>query len=429
MTQRLKLIASVIVLTLVAATATLVARVTAGPETMQVTAFFSKTIGLFPAARVDVLGVAVGRVVSVTPAGNDVKVVMKIDKTQKIPADAHATIVPISLISDRYIQLFPPYQAGPALREGAMIGTDRTFIPAELDDLLSQLKKLLDALQTGTTEGTPAIGAVMKNLAEALRGTGGDLSGTLAGGGKLAATVLARSEDIDGIIEHLTALVNALAQRRNDLTLLNTRMAQALGAIAGERTSLGDALSNIDLLTSQLASIVHDHKSALETDVKTLAATTAAVIRHQDSLIRTLQWTPVLDDGVEAEHNGGAVHPTGTNGNSGPSHIDVRDSHFTTCPPGVPVGVCILLGLNGTPLSAPAIGSTAPSTASPKVTTPQTQAPAGSSEADLLDLLQNLPLLGGTDEVAPSSSVPGGPLGGMFDGLGGAVYHALRWFS
>jgi phospholipid/cholesterol/gamma-HCH transport system substrate-binding protein len=416
-TARLRLISLLILATFLAGAGTMVARVTAGPETVEVTAFFSKTIGLFPAARVDVLGVAVGRVVSVTPAGGDVKVVMRINRTQKIPADAHATIVPISLISDRYIQLFPPYRQGPAMQAGAVIGTDRTFIPAELDDLLLQLKKLLDALQTGTDEGTPAIGAVMKNLAQALQGTGGDLNKTLAGGGKIAATVLARSADIDGIVEHLTALVNALAARRNDLTLLNTRMAEALGAIANERTSLGDALANIDLLTSQLSSLVHDHKTALEADLKVLAATTAAVMRHQDSLIRTLQWTPVLDDGGEYQHNGGIVHPGGTPSNPGPTHIDVRDSHFATCPPGVPVGVCVLLGLNGTPLSMPDIASAL----SPSSPAAQASTPAVPDPTNLLDLLGSL--MPGSD----TSSTPDDPLGGILNGVGGVLNHTLRW--
>src|SRR5437867_3430290 len=180
---------------------------------------------------------------------------MKIDRSRKIPADARATIVPISLISDRYVQLFPPYSSGATLQNGAVIGTDRTFIPAELDELLAQLKKLLDALQQGTTEGSTALGTLVSNLSNSLRGVGGDISATLAGGGKVSATVLARSADLDAIVVHLSSLVSALAQRRADLVDLNTHLAEALGAIAGERGSRGGARSNNARLNYQLQSL------------------------------------------------------------------------------------------------------------------------------------------------------------------------------
>jgi len=419
-TRRLRFAALAITLTLLADIATIGVRAVSGPETIDLTAVFSKTIGLFPSSQVRVLGVSVGRVISVTPQGEDVKVLMRVEKTRKIPADARATIVPISLISDRYVQLFPPYEAGPVMRTGAVIGTDRTFIPAELDDLLAQLKKLLDAVRSDTPEGTAAIGQFINNLAAALKGTGADLSATLGGAGGLSGTVLARSADVDGIVVHLSALLSALSQRRADLIEVNAKLADALGAIAAEHTSLDGALANIDLMTGQLSSLVHDHKAALETDLKTLAKTTQVVIRHQDSLIRTLDWLPVLDDGVEGEHEGGAVDVTAS-----PVHIDVRDAHFTSCPPDVPVALCVLLDLNGTPLpvasSTPAGGK--------ESRPPSSSQPAHSTAPSIFDLLRALPSPSepGLPALPTPTSTPGGTVGGLIDRLGGTLDIAIRW--
>ena len=48
------------------------------------------------------------------------EVTMYIDSKYKVPADAFAQIVPISLISDRYVQLAPAYTGtGPTLNDGA----------------------------------------------------------------------------------------------------------------------------------------------------------------------------------------------------------------------------------------------------------------------------------------------------------------------
>ena len=86
----------------------------------------------------------------------------------KVPADAFAQIVPISVISDRYVQLHPPYTGGPVLEDGAVLEIDRTQIPAELDDVFKQLKKLLDAIEPGE-EGEPgALGDLIVALNEAL---------------------------------------------------------------------------------------------------------------------------------------------------------------------------------------------------------------------------------------------------------------------
>jgi hypothetical protein len=189
---------------------------------------------------------------------------------------------------------------------------------------------------------------------------------------------------------------------------------------------LGGTLSNVALLTDQLSSLVHDHKAALETDLQTLAKTTQALIRHQDSLVRALQWVPVLDDGVEGNHNGGAVHI----GGPGPVHIDVRDAHLNTCLPVVPAALCVLLGLEGIPASAspPAASQKAPG-AGPSVA-PTAPAPPTSAAPDLLDLLRSLRLGGPSASASPQpapSSTPGGPIGGLLDRIGGALDHAVRW--
>src|SRR5919106_7097105 len=116
-------------------------------ETYEVKAYFEKAIGLFPNSDITILGVAVGKVTKVDPQGERVEVTMKIPEKHKIPADATAQIVPISVISDRYIEFAPVYESGPTLEDGDEVPIENTQIPAELDDVFKQLKKLLDAIE------------------------------------------------------------------------------------------------------------------------------------------------------------------------------------------------------------------------------------------------------------------------------------------
>jgi phospholipid/cholesterol/gamma-HCH transport system substrate-binding protein len=418
--QRIRLTAWAIVITFLAGAIAL-AIPRGGEGQITITAYFTKAIGLFKDSHVRVLGVDVGRVTSVEAEGPKVKVVMTVDAARKIPADARAVVVPISLIADRYVQLTPVYSSGPVLKDGAVIDTQRTAIPAELDDLLSQLKKLLDAVRAGTLAHPESIGAAVRNLAAALQGAGDDLSATLGGGGALSGAITENAPAIEASVTRLADLLSAIAARRDDIAGLNANLAQALGAIASEHSTLSSALGNIALLTEQLGTLVKEHRPELESDISILAKTSNVLTRHQDSLITSLDWLHVLADGAEGDHNGGAIHQYG----NGPFHIDVRDAHLFACPPGVPPSICLLLGLSGVPLSLSAKTpgqAGAPSGATSVGTTPPS-AVAGPDPTNLLDLLPKLPLAGSsqtTSEGTPS-------LRDVFDGLGGLLDRALGW--
>lgn len=392
-------------------------------EPFNVTAYFTKAIGLFPESRVRVLGVSIGRVTSVTPVGSKVRVEMRLDPDVNVPADAKAVIVPISLISDRYVQLTPVYASGPRLRNGAVIDTDRTSIPAELDDLLAQLKKFLDAVEAGTRENPESLGLAVKNLAAALAGAGEDLSKTLAGAGALGGAASENAAAMDAIVGELSRLFGALADRRNDIALLNTRLAQALGAVANESDSLNGALSNLALLTEQLNSLVAAHRTDLEADLAILAKTTKILTERQQSTIQTLDWLPVLADGAENAHNGGALHV-----DANVPHIDVRDAHLFPCPVGVPSTLCLLLGLTGGGLP---IGATVPGAA--PATPPAGAAPKGPATTPSLpdpgNLLDLLPKVGRLLPQPTATSDSTGTLRDIVGGLGGLLDGAWRWFS
>ena len=103
----------------------------------RVTAYFTKSIGLYANSDVRILGIKVGTIDSVVPQGDRVKVTMSIDDTYKVPAQAKAVILAPSLVSDRYVQFAPVYDGGPKMQDGADIPIERTAIPVELDAVYS----------------------------------------------------------------------------------------------------------------------------------------------------------------------------------------------------------------------------------------------------------------------------------------------------
>jgi len=75
------------------------------------------------------LGVAVGKIVSIEPQPQRAKITFWVDDEYKVPAGVKAVILSPELITARSIALTPMYSSGPALPSGAVIPQDRTRGP------------------------------------------------------------------------------------------------------------------------------------------------------------------------------------------------------------------------------------------------------------------------------------------------------------
>src|SRR5688500_17704156 len=250
-------------------------------ETYTVTAYFTKTIGLFENSDVDILGVPVGKVTNISPQGDQVEVVMEIPTEHKIPADAFAQIVPISVISDRYVQLHPGSQGGDYLRDGAVIDVDRTQIPAELDDVFKQLKKLLEAIEPGKKGEPGALGELIVQLNETLKGKEQDLKGTLINASALTGTLADANEDLSALLVNFDRLFSRLATRAGSLGTLNRNFAIVMTALAQSEGDLRGTLANLGDLTHEVGDLLRDNGDRLGGDLTRAAKITSAVIENR----------------------------------------------------------------------------------------------------------------------------------------------------
>ncbi|SKV46790.1 Putative Mce family protein [Mycobacteroides abscessus subsp. massiliense] len=75
----------------------------------------------------------IGKVTKITSRGTYMEVEFTVDSKVKVPADAKAVTVSTSILTDRHIELTPVYRGGPTLKNGDIIGLDRTKTPVEFD--------------------------------------------------------------------------------------------------------------------------------------------------------------------------------------------------------------------------------------------------------------------------------------------------------
>lgn len=287
-------------------------------ETYTVTAYFTKAIGLFENSDVNILGVPVGKVTNIQPQGDRVKVVMELPTRYKVPADAFAQIVPISIIADRYVQLAPVYEGGEYLQDGAVLDVDRTQIPAELDDVFRQLKKLLEAIEPGE-EGEPgALGELIVQLNDTLKGSEQDLKGTLINASALTGSLADANEDISALLVNFDRLFTRLATRAGSLGTLNRNFAIVMTALAESQNDLRGTLANLGDLTHEVGDLVRDNGDRLGGDLTRAARITSSVLKNRASVEESLEWLPVVGEGSKKAHHPAPVGAT-----------DVRDNLLT----------------------------------------------------------------------------------------------------
>ncbi len=253
--------------------------------TDSVTAYFRSATGLFEGDPVRVLGVNVGRVVSIEPQSDAVKVRLRLNRSVDVPADAKALIVAQSLVSGRFLQLAPVYTDGPKLVGGADIPMDRTAVPMEWDDLKKQLTRLTEAVgpdTTGSSAATRMLGVAEDNLA----GNGESINSSITQMSKVMGTLAAGRGDLFAPIRSLQKLTEALSSSHEQLMQFNGRIA-TVSSVLSNTDALNDALHGLDSAMTDIKKFLDTNGQAMTNSMSKLAEATN-LVREKDKQLRGL---------------------------------------------------------------------------------------------------------------------------------------------
>lgn len=272
-----------------------------GGPTKKVSAQFASAIGIYSGTPVRILGVNVGQVTGVHPNGAYVRVDMEYDGNYTLAGDANAIEVANSLVSDRYIQLTPLYDASRdhdnVLANNAVIGLQHTGGPAELDDIFASLDKLAVALgPQGANKGGQTSGPLSELLRVAaanLKGNGAAFGRSITNLSQAAETLANNRTNFFGTIRHLRTFTEALHASDGQIRLFNQQLAQVASDLASERTDIGGALHDLGLALDDVGRFVKQNASKFHTDIQGLEDFTGLLVKQKSSLNETLAVAPV----------------------------------------------------------------------------------------------------------------------------------------
>src|SRR4051812_906181 len=180
--------------------------------TNTVVAYFPQTLALYAGDKVQIMGVRVGSIDSIEPAGDKMKVTFTYSSKYKVPANVTASVLNPSLVASRTIQLAPPYTGGPELEDGAVIPIDRTQVPVEYDELRDSINRILTDLGPTPEQPKGPFGDVIESFANGLEGKGQEINRTLNGLSDALTTLNQGRGDFFGVVKSLALFVNALYQ-------------------------------------------------------------------------------------------------------------------------------------------------------------------------------------------------------------------------
>jgi phospholipid/cholesterol/gamma-HCH transport system substrate-binding protein len=274
-----------------------------GTGARQFTAMLRDGAGLYVGNDVGILGVPVGRVTNVEPAGKVVKVTMKVtDPDIKIPADAAAVVVSRSVATDRYVELTPVYRGGPEMQSGAVIPVDRTRTPVDFDEVLGSMSKLASDL-TDTPGATNSISEVLRTVAAAFSGNADDLNSAIHGLAGLVDTVHGQRSELFDTMDAVDELATDLVDHKKLIETFVENLGDALDLLNSERDGVEDVLRALQDTLEQLTDFSRENRGAVKASVKQITRLLQTALRSRDDLEETLEVMPLATDNIARSLN------------------------------------------------------------------------------------------------------------------------------
>jgi phospholipid/cholesterol/gamma-HCH transport system substrate-binding protein len=223
------------------------------PTGFRFTAYYRDATQLIPETDVRMAGVDVGHVVSVEQDGEIAKTTIEIDpEDAPIPADSRTILRRKTLLGEPFIQLIPGTpsdQGGRMLAENGELPVAQTDTSVDLDE----------ALRTFNPQTRRDLRLVLNQLAVGVRDQGSDLNAALGNleptteaGAGVFETLASQHRAVRTLVKDAGATLQALSERRGDLSELVSAGNSVLSATAARDRELRETVELLPPTLKQL---------------------------------------------------------------------------------------------------------------------------------------------------------------------------------
>ncbi|TDZ78405.1 mce related protein [Mycobacteroides salmoniphilum] len=265
------------------------------------TAQFDSASGLYESNVVAVLGMPVGKITKITPQSGYVEVQFTVDKNVKVPADVQAVTLSTSILTDRQVELSPPYRGGPVLNDGDTIGLNHTRTPVEFDRVLGMLDRLSLSLK-GDSKGQGPVADIVNSAAGVADGNGEKIKSGL---GELSKALRLSSEggvttreQMTTIIKNVSSLFDAAAANDSKLREFASTVRQLSQVLDDESLGTGSAGRRLNDLVRQAGDVVEANRGHLKQTILNSNTALKAVVDNKREISEWIDVQPLAWDNM-----------------------------------------------------------------------------------------------------------------------------------
>lgn len=272
-----------------------------GSKPYSVKVRFQDVIDLVPNAAVRVNDVPVGRVadVNLAPGTWQAQVIVELNGDVRLPANSTARLRQSSLLGEKYVELAKPAAPEPAvgkLRDGAVIGMNRTGRNPEVEEVLGALSLMLNG------GGVAQLQGITQELNNALSGREGDVRGLMTHLNTMVAGLDAQRDDITRALDSVNRLSASLNAQRGDIDVALRDLPAGLKVLNDQRQQLVTMLQSMNRLSTVSTDVINQSQGDLVHNLQQVQPTVNQLAAAGNDLPKSLQLMftyPFTDDAVQ----------------------------------------------------------------------------------------------------------------------------------
>ena len=244
-------------------------------------AMFSTSAGLKQDDDVDVAGVKVGTIdsVSVDRKHGVIKAAMLV-KDGWIGNQSFARIKLRTLLGSKYVEV--DSQGTKQLKEGATIPLSRTEAPFDVYPAFTSLT------QTVQNINTTQLAKALNTLSSDFSGTPASVKPVVRGLSRLSTTISSRDSQLRNLLAQTRSVTGVLAARDTDLQKILSDGNLLLSELNARRSAIHSLLINTQVLSVQLSGLISDNQAKIDPLLTQVNSVLSFLQSNQDNLDRGL---------------------------------------------------------------------------------------------------------------------------------------------
>lgn len=240
---------------------------------------------------VRVSGLTVGRVGEVRLEGEGVLVEFAVTETGIELGDETAAAVSVeTVLGDKALVLTS--RGDGSLADGAPIPMERTTVPYDVTDALTDLQQETEEIDVDT------VATALETVAGTLEGATPELSSAITGMSRLSETISSRDDSLRSLLDNAEGFSDVLADRSGDLTALMKDGNVLFAELLKRREDITALLVNLSAMATELRGLVADNKDTIGPALKELNAVISTLQANKSNISKTLSGMAVYATGL-----------------------------------------------------------------------------------------------------------------------------------